>query len=144
MRTKHILGILALLALTLPESPAHAGGVVTVCDEVHLLAALVGGGMVTFDCNGTIILTNEIVIAADTTIDGTGQEVTISGDDAVRVATVNPGTTFNLYELTVADGNAYLGGGILVDDSAILTVSDSTFAGMVLTEAGASSTPTAR
>jgi hypothetical protein len=72
MRTIYILGILVLLALAVPAAPAHAGGVVSVCDEAHLLAALAGGGMVTFACSGTITLTNTTTIAADTTIDGSG------------------------------------------------------------------------
>ena len=45
------------------------------------------------------------MIAADTTIDGSGQNVTISGNHAVRVFTVNAGVTLNLNELTIADGN---------------------------------------
>ena len=91
MRTTSIVGILVLLALAVPASPAHVGGVVTVCDEAHLLAALAGGGTVTFSCSGTITLTAEIVISTDTTIDGTGQDVTISGNNVGRVFYVNPG-----------------------------------------------------
>ena len=106
MRPKYLVTILILLALAVPASPAYAGGVVSVCDEAHLLAALAGGGTVTFSCSGTITLTAEITIAADTTIDGSGQTVTISGNHAVRVFNVNSGVTLNLNELTVADGNA--------------------------------------
>ena len=106
MRPKHLVAILVLLALAVPASPAHAGGVVSVCDEAHLLAALAGGGTVTFSCSGTITLTAKITIAADTTIDGSGQAVTISGNNAVRVFTVNSGVTLNLNELTVANGSA--------------------------------------
>ena len=60
----------------------------------------------TFSCSGTITLTAEITIAADTTIDGSGQTVTISGNHAVRVFTVNSGVTLNLNRLTVANGSA--------------------------------------
>jgi hypothetical protein len=130
MRPKHILAILVLLALAAPASPAHAGGIVSVCDEAHLLTALSGGGMVTFACSGTITLTAEIVIAADTTIDGSGQAVTISGNNAVRVFTVKSGVTLNLNELTVADGavtNFQFGGAIY--NNGALTVSNSTFFG---------------
>jgi pectate lyase len=42
---------------------------------------LSGGGTVTFSCSGTITLTSTITIASDTTIDGSGQAVTISGDN---------------------------------------------------------------
>ena len=106
MRPKYLVTILILLALALPALPAHAGGIVSICDEAHLLAALAGGGTVTFSCSGTITLTAEITIAADTTIDGSGQAVIISGNDTVRVFTVNPGVTLNLNRLTIANGNA--------------------------------------
>ena len=104
MRSKYLVAILVLLALTLPASPAHAGGVINVCDEAHLLAALAGGGTVTFGCSGTITLTAEITIAANTTIDGSGQTVTISSNHAVGIFTVNSGVMLNLNELTVATG----------------------------------------
>ena len=81
MRPKHLVALFALpvvflaalLMLAAPATPAHAGGVVSVCDEAHLRAALAGGGTVTFSCSGTITLTATIRILADTTIDGTGQ-----------------------------------------------------------------------
>ena len=107
MRPKHLVTLLVLLALAVASAPtpAQAGGIVSVCDEAHLLAALAGGGTVTFSCSGTITLTATITIAADTTIDGSGQTVTISGNHAVRVFTVNSGVTLNLNALTVADGS---------------------------------------
>ena len=96
MRPKHLVTILVLLVLALPAAPAHAGGIVSICDEGHLQAALAGGGTVTFACSGTITLSAEIVIAADTTIDGSGQAVTISGNNTVRVFSVSEGVTLNL------------------------------------------------
>ena len=82
----------------------------------------------TFSCSGTITLTATITIAADTTIDGSGQTVTISGNHAVRVFTVNSGVTLNLNRLTVADGSASGNGGGIYN-SGTLTVSNSTFSG---------------
>ena len=127
MRTKHLVAILVLLALAVPASPVHAGGIVSVCNEAHLKAALAGGGTVTFSCSGTIILTAEIAIVADTTIDGSGQSVAVSGNHAVRVFNVNSGVTLNLNALTVADGsaNGSTGGGIY-NDGGTVTVSNST------------------
>jgi hypothetical protein len=127
MRIRHLITILVLLAGGLLPSPAHAGGVVTVCDEAHLLAALAGGGTVTFACSGVITLSNTITIAADATIDGTGHVVIISGNNAVRVFTVNAGATLNLSGLTIANGRADAGGG--VSNSGTLTVSNSIFFG---------------
>ena len=110
MRPKHFVTLLvlpavllaALLTLAAPAAPAHAGGVVTVCDEAHLRTALAGGGTVTFSCSGTITLTATIWIAADTTIDGSGQSVTVSGNH--RVVVFSAGRSLNLNALTVADG----------------------------------------
>lgn len=85
-----------------------------MCDEPHLRDALAGGGLVTFACSGVIALTTEITILADTTIDGVGQDVTISGNEAVRVFTVTPGRTLMLNRLTIAGGAADKGGGIYV------------------------------
>jgi hypothetical protein len=131
MRTIHILAILVLLAVAVPAATAHAGGVVTVCDEAHLLAALAGGGTVTFTCSGVITLTNTITIAADTTIDGSGQSVTISGNDAVRVFAVDSGITLILSAITVANGSAIAydgGGGGIRNVGGTVIVEECTFA----------------
>ena len=73
-----------------------------------------------FACSGTITLTAEIVIAADTTIDGgDGQTVTISGNNAVRVFYVGRlGLRSNSTGSPIADGWASDGGGILNDGGA--------------------------
>ena len=131
MRPKHLVILLVLLALAAASAPtpAHAGGIVSICDQAHLQAALAGGGTVTFSCSGTITLTTEITIATDTTIDGSGQNVTISGNHAVRVFTVPSGITLSLNELTIANGavpSSEEGGGIFMDGGT-LNVNNSTF-----------------
>ena len=108
LRPIYLAVVLVMLTLAMPAAPVHAGGVVSICDEAHLLAALAGGGTVTFSCSGTITLTAEIMIAADTTIDGSGQTVTISGNHAVRVFTRELRVTLNLNRLTVANGQRWL------------------------------------
>lgn len=135
MRSYHLVLLLVLLTLVAASAPtpAHAGGVVSVCDEAHLLAALTGGGTVTFSCSGTITLTAEIVISADMTIDGSGQTVTISGNHAVRIFFVNSGRTLNLNRLTVAAGSITGNGGGIHNDNGILTVSDSSIVGNSVT-----------
>ena len=112
-----------LVALAMVCAPvARAGGVVSSCDETSLLTAVSGGGMVKFTCSGTITLTATITISADTTIDGTGQNVTISGGNAVLVLSVPSGVKLNLNKITIANGN---GGGIRNFGS--LSVTNSTF-----------------
>lgn len=127
MRTKHLAAILVSLVLTLSANSAYSGGVVSVCGEAALLTALAGGGTVTFACSGTITLTNTISVALDTTVDGSGQSVTLSGNDAVRVFRVNAGTTLNLNRLTIANGrdNSGSGGGIF--NSGTVIINNSTF-----------------
>jgi hypothetical protein len=66
---------------------------VTVCDEPNLRTAIQSGGLVNFACDGTIVLTNEITISQDTTLDANGHAVTISGNNAVRVFMVDSGIT---------------------------------------------------
>lgn len=104
------------------------------CDEAHLRTALAGGGIVTFTCSGTITLTaangGAIAILSDTTIDGTGQKVTISGGKAAGVFSVGsavpPVTVIvSLNNLTSAEGIA--GGG--ANFNSLLSVTNSTFTG---------------
>jgi hypothetical protein len=138
MRPKHLAIFLALLALVTlamlavlaaAPAPAHASGVVTVCDEANLKTALAGGGAVTFNCSGTITLTATISVTANTSIDGSGQTVTISGNDAVRVFSVNPGVSCSLNRLSIAKGAVKGDAGAGIFNQGILTVSYSTFQG---------------
>lgn len=130
MHAKLLAVLLVLIVIMLIASPAHAGGVVNVCDEPHLLAALAGGGVVTFDCSGTILLTNTITVVVDTALDGSGQNVTISGNDVVRVFQLNPLTTLDLNNLAITNGRAVYGnGGGINNDRGTVIVRNSTFSG---------------
>jgi predicted outer membrane repeat protein len=130
MRTRYLVAILVLLAVLLPAASASASGVVSTCNEAGLLAALAGGGTVTFSCSGTITLASTIAITENTTIDGTGQMVTISGGNAVGVFRVNPGVSLTLKYLTVANGEdtGPVGGGGVLNYRGTLTVVDCVFA----------------
>jgi hypothetical protein len=109
--------VIALLAYGLTAlGVVRAGGAVTDCSIYGpgagtLQAALVGGGTVTFACSGTIVVP-EIFISANTTIDATGQNVTLSGNNANRVLNVSSGPTLTLKSLTITKGLADAGGGI--------------------------------
>lgn len=130
MRTRIFAASLILLVLAVPTTPAHAGGVVSVCDQAHLVAALAGGGTVSFACSGTILLTSEIVISANTHLNGTGRTVTISGNYVTRVFRVTAGVSFTLAHVTVTRGYALMGGGDgggIYNDGGTLTVTACTF-----------------
>jgi CSLREA domain-containing protein len=84
------------------------------------------------DSPATITLASQLPTVTDVaglTVDGAESDITISGNDLVRVFEVNPDAKLALNELTVADGSSVsgLGGGIL--NSGTLTVTNSTLAG---------------
>ena len=108
--TRAVAGAVALL-LFLPAA-AHSGGVVANCTETDLLAAMAGGGLVTFACDGTITLTGTIETAMDTTLDGSGHQVVISGGNAVRLFRVTTNVNFRVLSLTLADGFSRAGSAI--------------------------------
>jgi len=51
-----------------------------------------------------IVLTNTISITADTVLDGTGQSVTISGNDQVRLLNVGSNVEFTVINLALVRG----------------------------------------
>ncbi len=89
----------AVLAVVTPVP-----GEVVVMSQAGLLAGLAAGGTVTFGSNGTIVLSQTVVISQDTVLDGSGHNVTISGSRAVQVLSVKSGVHFSLKNLTIADG----------------------------------------
>ncbi|MFZ0546743.1 MAG: choice-of-anchor Q domain-containing protein [Candidatus Promineifilaceae bacterium] len=103
MKFRYLLVVLGLFSFILWTNPVQAGGDVSVCDEEHLLAALSGGGEVTFSCSGTITVSSTISINQDTTIDATGQNVTISGGGSVHVLGIGDAAV-TLRNLTIANG----------------------------------------
>jgi hypothetical protein len=111
--TQHRATRRMLLALWLLLPPgAFGGGVVTHCTEANLRAAMAGGGMVTFACDGTISLTGAITSALSTSLDASGHQVTISGANSVRVFQVNTNVSLELANLTIVEGRSASGGGI--------------------------------
>ena len=88
---------------------------------------------ITFDVSSPITVTLSstlppITDPAGLTIDGTGQTITISGNNSVQVMRVNIGAKLTLEHLTVINGRADGGGGIY-NNQGTLIVSNSTFFG---------------
>ncbi len=84
---------------------------------------------INFNGDYTIALSSELTISRNVTIDGTGHTVTISGNNAVRLFSVNAGITFNLSNLTVANGKVSSGNGGGIYNTGTLNVTNSTFSG---------------
>jgi uncharacterized repeat protein (TIGR01451 family) len=113
---RHLLVVLALAAWAVP--PARAAGIVGSgtpgsCTEAALNTALAGGGTVTFNCGGgpvVIPITSTKVLSRSTTIDGTGQQVTLDGGATTKMflTTYQLTTGLNLVfrQLTLRNGRA--------------------------------------
>jgi len=97
--------LIGLCCLESNLNSVRADGTVMNCDQPSLETALAAGGHVTFACSGVIVLTSTISITTDTVLDGTGQSVTISGNDLVRLFYVATNVSFNMVKLTLAHGN---------------------------------------
>ncbi len=95
-----------------PTNPGPSS-VVTECTEAALRAAMSGGGTVTFACDGTITLASTIMTTTNTVLDAAHHQIAISGGNAVRLFYVSPGVAFCLANLTITNGSASDGGGIL-------------------------------
>jgi len=102
--------------------PCSAGGIQAAITE--------GGGPFTFSCDGptTVVVNTEFVIDQDVRLDG-GGNLTVDGNQASRVFSIEEGVTVELMGMTVANGNAGEdnGGGILSFGD--LTLNDSTVSG---------------
>ncbi|HWW00972.1 MAG TPA: choice-of-anchor Q domain-containing protein [Candidatus Acidoferrum sp.] len=83
-----------------------SGTVLTNCSDADLRTAMSGGGLITFACDGTISLTNEIAVTLDTLLDASGHQVLLSGRGVNRMFTVNAGRTLTLTHLVLQNGLA--------------------------------------
>lgn len=131
-----LLTWLVLTLATTPQDTAQAaptGGVVgsgtpDSCTEAALNTALNGGGTVTSNCGAnpyTIKLAGFKIIAANTTLDGSGKS-TLSGGDTTRTFWVNPGIRLTLNNLTVSNGYSSLGGCIRVASGTLFATQTTT------------------
>lgn len=78
---------------------------VTNTTQSALMTALAGGGTVTFTVDGTINLSQTLIIATNVVLDGVGHNVSINGSNGVRVFFVNPGINFTVKNLSVIKGS---------------------------------------
>ena len=96
--------------------------VVYSANEASLRAALSIGGWVTLAFNGTLTLTNTIEITNNVSLDGKNVAAVISGGNAVRLFSVDPGATLSVTNVTLADGSCIVtnqNGDTMADGGAI-------------------------
>lgn len=113
----------SVCAALLFAADARAGGTVAECSEAALRAALAGGGLVTFACDGTITLSATITNDSDAVLDGSDHQVVLSGGNAVSVLHVNSGVRLTLVNLTIANGQGVWGGGICNSNGSLTLIS---------------------
>lgn len=99
-----------------------------------------GDDTILFSVNGTITLSSTLpnIVSGQgaLTINGSGQNITISGNDSVRVLAVNNGATLTLRSLTIANGRVTGSGGGVLNNGGTLTVLNSTFVRNTATQFG--------
>jgi hypothetical protein len=75
--------------------------------------------------HGTITLASDLPITHSVTINGPGaNRVSVSGNDANQVFAISGNASVSIGGLTITDGQASSGGGILLEDSAALSLSN--------------------
>jgi hypothetical protein len=121
--------IAAVISSIVPAAPTRAAGVVTNCADFHgpggLAAALASSGVVTFACSGTIAVPTQIEVSATNSplvVDGSGQQVTLTGSGGTRLFRVGSNRSLTLRNLTLRDGRAENGGAILALGSATVVL----------------------
>jgi fibronectin-binding autotransporter adhesin len=109
-----------------------APGDCTLREAINAAKAFAGPNTITFSVSGTITLGSELPFfddAAGLTIDGTGQTVTISGNNAVGVLYTGYSASLTLIHLTIANGNSVNGSGSGINNNGTLTIANCTFSG---------------
>jgi hypothetical protein len=117
-----LIGVMLFAAIGVQRASAATlvvgSGTPASCTEAALdaqLAAAAPGDTIQFNCGGapyTFALLSEKILTKDVTIDGGGL-ITFSAVGAHRLIRVNPGISVVLRGLTIRDGSATTGGGIL-------------------------------
>jgi hypothetical protein len=103
--------------------------IVRAARETALRAALELTNRVTFACDGTIVLNDNILIGTNIVLDGSGHQVTISGSNAVRVFVVPADATLTLTHLTIADGATVGRGAGILNQGGTVNATDCRFVG---------------
>jgi len=136
--------LVSLVALAAPATPVAHAATITVSNlndsgagslRQAITDAMATGAAdtINFNVSGTITLGSTLpnITAAGgaLTIDGTGRSVTISGNNATTIFTVDAGATVNLQNITVANGKntAFPAEGGAFKNSGSLNITNSTF-----------------
>ncbi|MEI9864120.1 MAG: choice-of-anchor Q domain-containing protein [Limisphaerales bacterium] len=98
--------------------------VVSSPDEASLRAAIQVGGWVSLAFNGTLTLTNTIVITNNVILDASGVSAIISGGNAVRLLYIAPGANLSATNLILANGLAFTTGSLIFTNGTTVMPAD--------------------
>ena len=118
------LGLVHASGTTVQVTNCHDSGPGSLRNAITSAAR---GSTITFSLSCDIKLNSTLVISKTLTLDGEGQQVTLDGQQAVGVLSVNEGVTFTLKAFTIANGSSDKGGGIT--NYGTLSISNSTVSG---------------
>jgi len=110
-----------VVSLTLTNSVGPTNVVISP-NQANLLAAIAQGGWVGFGFNGTLTLTNTILITNSVVLDGSGVTAIISGGSAVQLFYVTNGASLTISNLTLANGNSTYGAAIFNNTGVVVVV----------------------
>ena len=118
--------VLSAGLFALPNS-APGAGVVTNTSSASFLAAVAGGGTVSFAATGTVAVASTIVISVNTTLIDPDHSIVISGgtNTPIRLFIVNTNVQLTIVGLTLANGSSTNGGAI--HNSGTLVITNCTF-----------------
>jgi CSLREA domain-containing protein len=100
----------------------------TLREALNAANILAGANTITFASNYTIGLSSGLpVLTGELTIDGSGHNITVSGNPAAGVFVVQSGAVVTMNRLNIINGHAYYGGGVYNDGT--LAVNNSIISG---------------
>jgi hypothetical protein len=108
-----------LVVMSLMPPTLLASGVVTNCTEANLRAAVAGGGLVRFACDGVIVVSNTVSLGGilPYVLDASGRSVVISGNNTVNPFSMGLDSRATISNLTIANtpgaGVSGMRGGLL-------------------------------
>jgi predicted outer membrane repeat protein len=137
---RHILFIATIIFIVWGTvTPAHAEIItVTSCDFASLQQAVatdVVGKIILFDCEGTIVFTEPVVISQDVTIVG-GGDIIFDGGGTSRLFVVNGSQSLVLDGLTIQNGYSTNISIITINRDSHLSILNSTFLNHSTTDSG--------
>ncbi len=106
-------------------------GTCTLRDAIAYANNTAGADTINFSVSGIITLTSGLVITDDVTIDGSGQSISLNGNNAVQVLGISSGVNATLNALNIVNGYTFgsLLGGAGIYNAGTLTVTNSTLSG---------------